>query len=198
MSERLEQAIKWARKKHKGSYRDGEDPLPYFTHPMEVLTVLRYEAGVTDEDALIAAVLHDIVEDTSGTLADIQARFGPVVAGLVKELTRTEPTAEEREGLGADELRSLRSNMLLSEISDMSPMAQRIKLCDRLSNLRCARATRKGDALQRYVEQTRAILDIVPRDVSPRVWDQVDELSARMPVGARKYAKDLDWAGRDR
>ncbi len=183
MAARIEEAIKWARKKHKGSYRDGADPLPYVTHPIEVLTILRYEAGVTDEDALVAAMLHDVVEDTDATLQDVETRFGTVVRALVEELTRTEPSDEEAKGLGADEHRALRSSLLLADIENMSPMAQRIKICDRLSNLRCAKATRTNDALQRYIEQTHEILRIIDRSIAPQVWDQVEFLSRRVPVG---------------
>lgn len=183
MTDRLEKAIKWARKKHHGSWRDGADPLPYITHPIEVLTILRYEAGVTDEDALIAAVLHDVVEDTDAKLEDLEEKFGSVVRALVQELTRSEPSETETRGLSTDEVRSLRSSMLLADIAEMSPMAQRIKLCDRLSNLRCARATRLGDALSRYSEQTREILAVIGRETAPAVWDQVESLNQRVVAG---------------
>jgi (p)ppGpp synthase/HD superfamily hydrolase len=185
MSAAVEKAIKWARKRHDGSWRDGDSPLPYITHPVEVLTILRYEAGVTDEDSLVAAVLHDLVEDTDTTLEEIEERFGASVSALVDELTRTEPTAAQRKGLTEDEVRALRSDLLLADIKKMSSMAKVIKLCDRLSNLRSARATRSGAALERYLEQTSAILAIVPRKVSPRVWDLVKETNERVMAGAR-------------
>ncbi len=185
MAEAIEAAIKWARKRHHGSWRDGASPLPYISHPLEVLSILRYEAGVVDEEAWVAAVLHDMIEDTSTTLAEVEERFGAVVAGLVRELTRTEPSADETEGLTADEVRSLRSELLLGDIARMSPMAQTIKLCDRLSNLRCARATRSGGALARYLEQTTEILSLVPRKVSPNVWEAVREMKDRVMAGAR-------------
>ncbi len=185
MAEAIEAAIKWARKRHDGSWRDGASPLPYITHPLEVLSILRYEAEVLEEGALVAAVLHDMIEDTETTLDEVKERFGERVAGLVRELTRTEPTPSETAGLSADEVRSLRSELLLADIAAMTPMAQTIKLCDRLSNLRCARATRTGPALARYLEQTTAILSLVPRGVSPRVWDAVKELNGQVVAGTR-------------
>jgi len=176
----LEKAIKWARKKHDGSWRDGPSPLPYVTHPIEVLSILRYEAGVEDPDALVAAALHDVIEDTDATLDDVERKFGQGAASLVEELTRTEPTDEEVAGLSAAKVRDLRSNLLLADIAKMSKMAKVIKLCDRLSNLRNSRVTRPPDALRRYLEQTDRILEIVPRKVSPNVWDAVKALAEQV------------------
>jgi (p)ppGpp synthase/HD superfamily hydrolase len=62
----------------------------------------------------------------------------------------------------------------------MSKMAKTIKLCDRLSNLRNSRVTRPPDALRRYLEQTDRILELVPRSVSPRVWDAVKALAEQV------------------
>lgn len=63
--------------------------LPVIRHPVRVMTALR-KAGETDPEVLAAAVLHDVVEDTPTTLAEIEKEFGFRVAGLVKLLTRVE------------------------------------------------------------------------------------------------------------
>jgi guanosine-3',5'-bis(diphosphate) 3'-pyrophosphohydrolase len=65
---------------------------PYLDHLMEALEVLVLGAGVLDPDILIAAVLHDVVEDTSCTLEEIAGAFGGKVAGLVGWVT-IPPTA---------------------------------------------------------------------------------------------------------
>jgi guanosine-3',5'-bis(diphosphate) 3'-pyrophosphohydrolase len=171
----LHKAVKLAAKLHRGQDREGPDPLPYITHPLQVLSLVRHKAGIKDEDVLCAAVLHDLVEMGGASADEIDKRFGPKVAALVTELTRREPTAEEAAGLSRDELWQLRSDILLDEIRDMSPQAKAIKLADRLSNLEEGLATRKGKKLDRYVRQSFLILEIVPREVSPSLWDGIRE-----------------------
>lgn len=171
----LHKAVKLAAKLHRGQDRDGADPLPYLTHPLQVLSLVRYKAGIKDEDVLCAAVLHDVVEMGGASASDIDKRFGPRVAALVTELTRREPDAAEIAGLSRDEIWQLRSDILLDEIRDMSPQAKAIKLADRLSNLEEGLATREGKKLERYVRQTYLILEIVPREAGPQLWDAIRE-----------------------
>jgi GTP diphosphokinase / guanosine-3',5'-bis(diphosphate) 3'-diphosphatase len=149
--------------------------LPYIAHPMEVLVSLRYVGGVTDENLLIAAVLHDTVEEGGTTHERIRERFGVPVADLVRELTRYEPTPEETQGLSPGQIWRVRSELLLAEIAKMSSPAQAVKLADRLSNLREAFRSKKGKKLERYVSQSRKILEIVPAAVNPGLWSAISE-----------------------
>lgn len=172
----LHRAVKYALKKHRGLDRDGDHPLPYITHPIDVANKLRYLARETDETVLAAAVLHDVVEESDATLDDVQQRFGAQVRDLVKELTRREPTPEETKGMTADEIWQLRSDLLLDDIRRMSHPAKKIKLADRLSNLEAALVTRPPDRLARYVQQTYLILEAIPRDTCPELWDSIRRL----------------------
>ena len=81
----LERAIEFATQAHKGQYRKytGE---PYITHPLAVMEIVRGVPGHTQE-MLVAAVLHDVVEDTDVSLMEIQEEFGNVVSDLVLHLT---------------------------------------------------------------------------------------------------------------
>ena len=81
----LERAIEFATKAHKGQFRKytGE---PYITHPLAVMEIVRGVPGHTQE-MLVAAVLHDVVEDTDVSLMEIQEEFGNVVSDLVLHLT---------------------------------------------------------------------------------------------------------------
>lgn len=81
----LERAIQFATEAHKGQYRKytGE---PYITHPLAVMEIVRGVPGHTEE-MLVAAVLHDVVEDTDVSLMEIQEEFGDVVSDLVLHLT---------------------------------------------------------------------------------------------------------------
>lgn len=173
-SDRLQQAVLWACQQHFGQWRDGDPPIPYVCHPLEVLGILRYTGGVEDEDMLCTAVLHDVVEETDATVPEIRRLFGNSVAKLVEELTRREPTAKETAGMSKDQVWELRAGMLLHEIAEMGTKAKTVKLCDRISNLRESRFTRKGKKLDRYVFQTWRILDTIPRTVHPGLWDVLE------------------------
>jgi (p)ppGpp synthase/HD superfamily hydrolase len=176
MGSLLDKAIRKAAKLHAGQEREGEHPLPYITHPVEVLLNLRHVGGVTDENWLCVAALHDVIEEC-GTSPDwIEERFGRAVREGVEELTRHEPSEKETAGLSAEEIWRLRAEMLLEEIRQMSPDAQRVKLADRLSNLHDALRTKREEKLDRYMGHSRQILEIVPRHVNPELWDAVDAL----------------------
>jgi (p)ppGpp synthase/HD superfamily hydrolase len=171
--EKLDEALQLAAKLHLGQRRDGELGLPYAVHPFEVVSNLRYVGEVTDEEMLIAAALHDVLEETEAKASKLREMFGKRVADLVKELTREEPKKKDLKDLAEEEVWELRSSLLLTEISKMSHKAQTLKLADRLSNIREAVRVRSGDRLERYRVQTFEILETIPREVNPRLWDAV-------------------------
>jgi HD domain len=83
----LLKAIAFAADKHRHQRRKDAEASPYINHPIAVATVLAAEGDVSDEVTLIAAALHDTVEDTQTTFIELEKHFGPEVAGLVRELT---------------------------------------------------------------------------------------------------------------
>lgn len=172
----LQDALLFAAERHKGQWRDGKTPLPYLTHVVEVVINLREFGGVEDPEMLIAAALHDTLEDTPTTAQEIESIFGARVAELVKGMTRKEPSAEQIQGLGKAELAELRDAMLLDEIRLMSPDVWQIKLADRLSNLSAALRNKSGKSLKRYLKHSRAILGIIPKSVNPGLWNEIDRL----------------------
>src|SRR5687767_12655486 len=87
----VHKALRRAVKAHKNQEREGDFPLPYVTHPVEVVGLLRYEGGVWDEEVLAAAILHDVIEETDLRDKDLRKSFGDRVADLVIQLTRHEP-----------------------------------------------------------------------------------------------------------
>ncbi len=172
----LTAAIDFATNAHRGQFRDGDCPLPYITHPLDVLANVRYVGEVTDPAVLCAAVLHDVVEESPVEPDEIEVQFGPDVRQLVQELTRQEPNSEQIQGMTKEEIWELRSSMLLEEIGQMSRRAQTVKLGDRLSNLREARRTKESSKLHRYNRQTAKILEIIPKEANPGLWNAVREL----------------------
>ena len=169
----LSKAIRFAVDVHDGDYRDGEFGLPYSTHPIEVCSLLRYVGGVTDVEMLCAAALHDVLEETDVTTAELEIEFSFRIYLLVMELTRTEPTREEASMLSKDALWQHRTNLLLTDIAAMSEDAQAIKLADRLANFRQAKVTRNEEKLRRYERQTKKILEIIPKSVNPSLWKAI-------------------------
>ena len=81
----LERAIQFATRAHEGQYRKYTHD-PYITHPLAVMEIVRGVPGHTEE-MLVAAVLHDVVEDTDVSLMEIEEEFGNVVSDLVLHLT---------------------------------------------------------------------------------------------------------------
>jgi len=88
--ERLRAAIGLAARKHQHQLRkDGKTP--YIAHPMRLLARLTLELDVRDADVLCAAVLHDVIEDTTTDYDDVKDLVGEEVAKLVAALTRDVP-----------------------------------------------------------------------------------------------------------
>lgn len=172
---RLADATAWAASLHLSEEREGNDPLPYVYHPMDVVRRL-YRAGVRDEDVLVAGALHDAIEAGHASSDAIEARYGPTCAKLVKEMTRTEPANGQAVGLTAEELAVLRADLLVRDVERMSPAAAQIKLADRLSNLAEARRLRGERALRRYAMQSRRILNAIPPEVHPRLWRSLEAM----------------------
>ena len=181
MSARLHAALDFAVRAHAGQDRDGEVAPPYACHPVEVMLNLRYTGGVDDEDLLVVALLHDTLEATSASAAEIEKAFGPRVIALVRELTREEPSHAETAGLKKEEIWKLRADMLLAEIEKMSPEAQVVKLADRLSNVREARIAKSEAKFERYVGQTEKLLAIIPRKRNAALWDAI-KLETKIPI----------------
>ncbi|MRI83278.1 MAG: bifunctional (p)ppGpp synthase/hydrolase [Nitratiruptor sp.] len=133
-SEQVLKALDFAKKAHEGQYRKSGDP--YVIHPILVAAIVAHVAK--DETMIVAALLHDVVEDTPYGIDEIQESFGEDVAHLVEGLTkiveiRSEelPPSSSKESLVKAAL-SFRK-MLLASIKDVRVLI--VKLCDRLHNM---------------------------------------------------------------
>jgi (p)ppGpp synthase/HD superfamily hydrolase len=90
---RLSKAIRFATECHNGQYRKFTK-IPYITHPVGVMTMLS-RWGVDDEEVLIAAVFHDLVEDTDVLFETINRNYGRRVEDIVVLVTKTEWDSSE-------------------------------------------------------------------------------------------------------
>lgn len=122
---RLIQAMAFAAAKHRNQRRKDAQASPYINHPIALANVLANEAGVTDEAVLISAVLHDTVEDTDTSPAELAEIFGEDVARIVMEVTddKSLPKAE-------------RKRLQIEHAAQISDQAKLVKLADKICNLR--------------------------------------------------------------
>jgi (p)ppGpp synthase/HD superfamily hydrolase len=121
--QKLTEAYDYAARLHAGQIRKGAAAEPYVNHVIDVAARVA-RSPLCDEVLVLGALLHDIVEDTSGTADEIAARFGAPVAALVLEVTddKSLPKAE-------------RKRLQEATVAGKSDRAKRIKLADKASNL---------------------------------------------------------------
>lgn len=118
-------ALLFAIERHAGQTRRGTN-LPYITHPIAVsYLVARFKRSKHLPELVAAAILHDVLEDTPTSFAELAERFTPLVASLVLELT-SDPREINRLG---------KAEYLKCKLSGMSSYGLTIKLADRLHNV---------------------------------------------------------------
>ncbi len=145
--QRLTEAVAFALKAHDGAFRKGTK-IPYIYHPVEAACVV---ASLTDDiDTLVAAVLHDVAEDTEYTLSDIQDRFGARVAELVSY-----ESEDKMKDIPAEDSWKKRKEIFLAHLGQSPVEAKQICLGDKLSNMRLTVKTyrEKGDAMWQAFNQ---------------------------------------------
>ncbi|MDZ4216882.1 MAG: HD domain-containing protein, partial [Candidatus Gracilibacteria bacterium] len=128
---KLREAYAFAEMAHSGQTRmSGE---PYITHPLAVAMLLAsYKA---DEDSLVVALLHDVIEDTPHELKEIEAQFGKSVARMVDAMTKL-PSANLIQPPQASHFDSrIESIRKIFEVMQEDVRVIVIKLCDRLHNM---------------------------------------------------------------
>ncbi|MBN1371907.1 MAG: bifunctional (p)ppGpp synthetase/guanosine-3',5'-bis(diphosphate) 3'-pyrophosphohydrolase [Anaerolineaceae bacterium] len=122
---RIFQALAYAAGQHKDQRRKGGDQTPYINHPIEVAELLYRVGKVRDVNLLLAAILHDTVEDTSTTPEEIETLFGSQVRNLVMEVSddKSLPKAE-------------RKRLQIVHAPHRSELAKQLKLADKICNIR--------------------------------------------------------------
>ena len=132
----IHEAITFAARKHAGQVRKGTDT-PYIAHPMEVMQILLAEKSCS-EDVIIAGILHDTLEDTDTTPAEILDRFGEDVLKIVASESEDKSKSwKERKQFTTDHL------------AGASMEAKLVCCADKLSNLRSMASDKEtvGDKL---------------------------------------------------
>lgn len=119
---RVLRATRFASHKHRDQRRKGEGRIPYIHHPVEVAELVARDGGPVD--TVVAALLHDTLEDTETTPEEIEEQFGSRVLGLVREVT-------DDGRLGKAE----RKREQVERAGSLSPEACRIRIADKICNL---------------------------------------------------------------
>lgn len=118
-------AFRFASQKHLGQVRKNSEQTPYIYHPMDLVHILWEVGQVRQVSVLIAALLHDTLEDTQTQPDEISALFGEEVLSIVQEVTDDKTLPKH-----------LRKQKQIELAAHSSDAAKLVKLADKISNLR--------------------------------------------------------------
>jgi guanosine-3',5'-bis(diphosphate) 3'-pyrophosphohydrolase len=152
----LFKALAFAAHKHRHQTRKGKKPIPYINHPIAVANLLVNVGNVTDTATILAALLHDTVEDTCTSLLELEKEFGATVSKLVAEVSDDKSLPKEE-----------RKRLQKEHAPNLSRRARLIKLADKTCNLRdVVGDPPKGWSLQRkreYFDWAKSVVKRIRR-----------------------------------
>lgn len=167
---KLLEAIAFAAKKHTNQRRKNVDASPYINHPIEVAALLADDGGVTDTELLVAAILHDTVEDTKTTFEEIEEQFGAAVRDLVAEVTDDKRLEKHQ-----------RKALQIENAPHKSDRAKQLKIADKTCNVRDIDADNPAgwERTRRiaYLKWAQQVVDHC-RGVNPKLERRFDEAIA--------------------
>ncbi len=117
-------ALMFAAHKHRDQRRKDIDASPYINHPISLVDILYREGGVDDVVVIVGALLHDTIEDTDTTPAELTAEFGSEISSVVLEVT--DDTSLDR---------ATRKQIQIERAAQGSHKAKLIRLADKICNL---------------------------------------------------------------
>ena len=192
----LERAYRVAEKYHEGQTRKSGDP--YITHPLAVATILA-ELGMT-EPVIVAALLHDTVEDTDYSLDQLRADFSDEVARMVDGVTKLDKLTYG-ETAKAETIRK----MIMATSEEVRVLV--IKLADRLHNMRTLGYLRPEKQVRIATETLNIFAPLAHRlgmntikweledlsfaTIEPKVYQEIVEMVAQQAPGRERYLRDL-------
>lgn len=145
-------ALAFAAAKHRDQRRKDREGTPYINHPIALTEILNVEVGITDPFVLVAALLHDTVEDTATTADELAEHFSPEIRDIVLEVSDDKRLNKAR-----------RKQLQIEHAPDLSQPARLVKLADKISNLRDLHSSPPhGWCLERkreYFDWCKAVID---------------------------------------
>ncbi|MCI9155805.1 MAG: bifunctional (p)ppGpp synthetase/guanosine-3',5'-bis(diphosphate) 3'-pyrophosphohydrolase [Lawsonibacter sp.] len=184
-TQRLFDAFTYADTAHHGQLRKSGEP--YIIHPIAVAEIV---ADLElDMDAVVAALLHDCIEDTASTHEEIAKKFNPTVAELVEgvtKLTKMQFVTKEEE-----QMENLRK-MLMAMSRDIRVIL--IKVCDRLHNMRTMEYQSPRKQREKSLETMEIYAPIAHRLGMQKIKWELEDLSLRYldPVGYKEIVEELE------
>ena len=183
---RIEAAYNMAKLAHSGQLR--KDGSPYVTHCVAAADIAA-DMGL-DEDSIVAALLHDVIEDTDLTHSDIAKQFGEPVANIVEgvtKLTRVQYTSKEDE-----QMENLRK-MLMAMAKDIRVIL--IKIADRLHNMRTMAYQTEEKQRQKSLETMEIYAPIAHRLGMQRAKWELEDLALMYldPAGYKEITDTLNY-----
>ncbi|MDR3148403.1 MAG: bifunctional (p)ppGpp synthetase/guanosine-3',5'-bis(diphosphate) 3'-pyrophosphohydrolase, partial [Oscillospiraceae bacterium] len=187
--ERIRAAYKFARKYH-GNQKRAEGS-PFVTHPISAAIIFASHIGI-DEEALCACLLHDLMEDTEVSYADVQRIFGENIANLVDGVTKLKHIqflAKDEEQVG-----TLRKTLLATA---KDPRVMLVKLADRLHNMSTLEYKNTDKQREKAAETIEIYAPIAHRFGMQRIkWELEDRSIIFLdPVACKEINDFLDKHG---
>lgn len=146
-------AARFAAERHAAHRRKGPSAEPYVNHLLEVAELLARTAEHLDTNLIVAALLHDTIEDVGVTRAEIAERFGEDVASLVAEVTDDKSLPRER-----------RKALQVESAPKKSKRAQALSAADKTANVRSIAVSPPAAwSLERRAEYVRWAREVVGR-----------------------------------
>jgi guanosine-3',5'-bis(diphosphate) 3'-pyrophosphohydrolase len=163
-------ALRFSAEKHKDQRRKDAKASPYINHPILVAETLWTVGEVRDVTLLVAAILHDTIEDTATTPEELKENFGEDVLALVLEVSDDKSLPKQ-----------VRKKLQVEHAPHKSHNAKLLKLADKISNIQDIISTPPKDwSLERKKEYLLWTENVVAglRGVNPRLESRYDELLA--------------------
>ncbi|MCD7796559.1 MAG: bifunctional (p)ppGpp synthetase/guanosine-3',5'-bis(diphosphate) 3'-pyrophosphohydrolase [Clostridiales bacterium] len=183
-SEKIKSAYDLAHDAHKNQRRRSGEP--YIMHPVAVAKIL-FQLGM-DNECIISALLHDVVEDTQYTIDDIKERFGAEVALLVDGVTKLgQISLSTREEVQSENIRK----MFIAMNEDVRVII--IKLCDRLHNMRTLEHMPEYKQKEKSLETLEIYAPIAHRLGIRPIKEELEDLAIYYldPIAYREIEKNL-------
>ena len=183
--QRVRDAYQYAKTYHEGQLR--KDGSPYITHPLEVAHLVA-ELGL-DADSIMAALLHDTIEDTDATYEEVAKRFTPSVADLVEGVTKLDKV--KYTSIEEKQMENLRK-MLMAMAKDVRVML--IKICDRVHNIRTMEFQSERKRREKSLETLEVYAPIAHRLGMQRMKWEMEDLSLKYldPIAYKEIDDELD------
>ena len=177
-------AASFAAEKHRGQLRKDAQSTAYINHPLNVARILAEEGGVTDAEVIAAALLHDTIEDTETTQAELTDHFGDKVAAMVVEVTDDKSITDSVE----------RKRLQVMSAPHKSRGAALVKLADKTSNVRDVGLRPAvgwtDDRRTEYLMWAQRVVDALPIKDHPLkvIFDEAVKQSHKLIAGHERTA----------